>query len=380
MLAQDDSAATPVLEREHIDDTKRHWKLASVIYHAVLVGVVIAALVILIMVQAEIVDVGDSDDQDDWVEISSQIINGVFAWMSITNQPFYIQRLVLVTRVLKAATNQEAGIRAAHYLSKCFPHVFSDKSAIPNNIVNDVEARDNNNIPVTYGNSLDENEVGDIGNIIFLFNDVKYLRNTFLILNCGCLFQYIMSGYMWGYDESSRPGFVLPVLLPPAILCNVVATPILGDDYDHTSEPDRLRKLAAKIFNTTLEIVLVVAGVTMLIVQTGILPVGDKKAQGNWVEILTQIMNCVFMWKTITNHPYYIVRLVMVSRVLNSSDKHGGKKWGPDIRAACYLCHEFPLLVFHRATVFDTDVDKFESQCHDEGITKSTELHLEQGN
>ncbi|OWZ07535.1 hypothetical protein PHMEG_00020060 [Phytophthora megakarya] len=143
------------------------------------------------------------------------------------------------------------------------------------------------------------------------------------------------------------------------------ATPILGDDCNHTTDPDQCRKLAAKIFNTTLEVVLAVAGVTMLTVQTGILPVGDKKDQGNWVEILSQVMNCVFMWKTVTNHPYYIVRLVMASHVLNSSDEQRGRKWGPGIRGACYLQHQFPLLVFHRATILDTDVDKSETQCFD---------------
>ncbi|KAG3096683.1 hypothetical protein PI124_g15778 [Phytophthora idaei] len=60
------------------------------IYHGVLITVIVVALVILAVVQTEIVDVGDSDDTDDWVEVSSQIINGVFTWSAITNQPFYI--------------------------------------------------------------------------------------------------------------------------------------------------------------------------------------------------------------------------------------------------------------------------------------------------
>ncbi|KAF1794608.1 Protein of unknown function DUF2985 [Phytophthora cactorum] len=83
MPAQVDSP--PVLEcaYEHIDDSKRHWKAASMIYHGVLITVIVVALVILAVVQTEIVDVGDSDDKDDWVEVSSQIINGVFTWLAI---------------------------------------------------------------------------------------------------------------------------------------------------------------------------------------------------------------------------------------------------------------------------------------------------------
>ncbi|KAG3074316.1 hypothetical protein PC121_g8402 [Phytophthora cactorum] len=196
------------------------------IYHGVLITVIVVALVILAVVQTEIVDVGDSDDKDDWVEVSSQIINGVFTWLAITNQPFYIYRFVMTTIVLKASAGHqnegiESGTRSAGYLSKPFPQVFVSKSATCATCeinASRAEAQERGEIQ----NSLAENEIEEIGDFIFLRDDVKYLRNTLSILNCGSLFQYVLTGYMWSYDESSRPGFAIPVLLPPAILCNVV--------------------------------------------------------------------------------------------------------------------------------------------------------------
>ncbi|KAG6953543.1 hypothetical protein JG688_00012777 [Phytophthora aleatoria] len=212
MPAQVDSP--PVLEcaYEHIDDSKRHWKAASMIYHGVLITVIVVALVILAVVQTEIVDVGDSDDKDDWVEVSSQIINGVFTWLAITNQSFYIYRFVMTTIVLKAsAGHQNEGIESV-FVSKSATCATCEINA------SRAEAQERGEIQ----NSLAENEIEEIGDFIFLRDDVKYLRNTLSILNCGSLFQYVLSGYMWSYDESSRPGFAIPVLLPPAILCNVV--------------------------------------------------------------------------------------------------------------------------------------------------------------
>ncbi|OWY91877.1 hypothetical protein PHMEG_00039354, partial [Phytophthora megakarya] len=133
-----------------------------------------------------------------------------------------IHRLVLISRVLNTGRKQELRVRAARNLNKYFPSVFSDKNAIHSGNVNAFEDNATDNNRNTFMNSLAENEVGDIENIVFFFKDAKHLSNTYIILNVGCLFQYVMSGYMWGYDESSRPGFVLPALLPPAILCNVV--------------------------------------------------------------------------------------------------------------------------------------------------------------
>ncbi|ETP30324.1 hypothetical protein F442_20642 [Phytophthora nicotianae P10297] len=149
------------------------------------------------------------------------------------------------------------------------------------------------------------------------------------------------------------------------------ATPILGETYGHSSDPDWERKLASKIYNAVLEAVVAIAGVFLLLVQTGLSPVGDKRAQGNWVEIATQVMNGVFMWRAITNHPYYIVRLVMASRVLKASGQQRGQKLGPGIRAARYMCSKFPCVFVHRGTIFDHDVDCFEAQRSDTKNAKS---------
>ncbi|KUF78171.1 hypothetical protein AM587_10004193 [Phytophthora nicotianae] len=225
MVAQVDSPATPVLEStyQHIGDSKRHWKITSMVYHGVLIAVIVAAIVILVMVQTEVVDVGDSEDTDDWVEVSSQIINGVFTWLAVTNQPLYVYRFVMTTVALKASTGQQNEkmevTRAAGHLSKIFPHIFVSKSGICcETSAMASQAQERGEVQ----DSSDENEVLEVGNFIFFRTDVRYLRNTLGILNCGCLIQYVMSGYMWGYDESSRPAFALPVLLPPAILCNVI--------------------------------------------------------------------------------------------------------------------------------------------------------------
>ncbi|KAF4044930.1 hypothetical protein GN244_ATG02849 [Phytophthora infestans] len=211
MVSRVDSPPAPVLEcgYEPIADSKQRWKVASMIYHGVLIGVIVVAILTLGMVQAGIVDVGDSDDKDDWVEVCSQIINAAFTWLAVTNQPFYIYRFVMTTIVLKASggdqnVGMESDIRAVGYLSRVFPHVFVSKRAIACEINAELDE---------IQTLSDESNIREVVDFVFFRNDVKYLQNTFSILNCGCVFQYVMSGYMWGYDESSRPGFALPVLL-----------------------------------------------------------------------------------------------------------------------------------------------------------------------
>ncbi|KAG7378468.1 hypothetical protein PHYPSEUDO_010065 [Phytophthora pseudosyringae] len=114
----------------------------------------------------------------------------------------------------------ESATRAARYLSKHFSHVLISKSTIRDCNSTGTEAQEHGITNSMISSA--ENEVADVGNVRFLCCDAEYLRNTFVILNCGGLFQYILSGYMWGYTESSRLEFVLPVLIPPAILCYVV--------------------------------------------------------------------------------------------------------------------------------------------------------------
>ncbi|KAL3671208.1 hypothetical protein V7S43_003140 [Phytophthora oleae] len=154
-------------------------------------------------------------------------------------------------------------------------------------------------------------------------------------------------------------------------------TPIHGDNNGFTSGPGEQRKLASKIYNGTLGAVAIGAGLTLLLVQTGILPVGDEKAQGNWVEIASQTVNGVFMWRAITSHPYYIVRLIMALRLLKTSEEQCGKQLGPGIRAARYLSTQFPLVFVHTGTMLDQISDHCEVQ---DGEEKTVENVCRLGN
>ncbi|KAF4044931.1 hypothetical protein GN244_ATG02850 [Phytophthora infestans] len=204
--------ATPILgdTYETVREQNRCKNAALAVYtcNTVLEAVLVVALGILLGVKAGLLDVGDQAAQDDWTEVSSQVLNGVFTWMAISDQPSYIYRLTMTLRVLRA-NQTESGIRAARYLSKHFPAAFRCN-------VGSLEAQSANM------NSVRIENVECINNISFLRSDAKYLRTAYIYLNCGCFFQYVMSGFMWGYEASSRPGFVLPALLPPVALCNAV--------------------------------------------------------------------------------------------------------------------------------------------------------------
>ncbi|KAG3187605.1 hypothetical protein PC128_g12557 [Phytophthora cactorum] len=206
--------ATPILgdTYEPVSEPSRRQNVALIAYDAVLKIVIVIALVILFGVKAGVLDVGDKDVQDDWAEVASQVLNGVFTWMAITDQPSYIYRLVMTSRVLKASRT-ESNIQAAQYLSKHFPENFQSNFG-------SLEAQCGSDANVN--SSIRAEKLGCMGSILFLRSDAKYLQTGYIFLNCGCFFQYVMSGFMWGYDASSRPGFVLPALLPPIALCNVV--------------------------------------------------------------------------------------------------------------------------------------------------------------
>lgn len=235
MYAQPDrtpAPATPMLGDTYgrVRDPDKYKKLALTIYKAVLKGVIVVAVTIILTVQTGIVDVGDKDVQDDWVEVASQVVTGVFTWMAFTDQPAYICRVVRISRVLKASCVNwseimDSSIRAARYLNKHFPLVFVDTNTVRGGTGGHFEAQSSGkDADVNMSSLAKHNTVGCVRNIAFIYDDAKYLRTAYVFLNCGCFFQYVMSGYMWGYDASSRPGFMLPALLPPIVLCNVVGS------------------------------------------------------------------------------------------------------------------------------------------------------------
>ncbi|KAG1710556.1 hypothetical protein DVH05_013282 [Phytophthora capsici] len=189
-------------------------KLVSKIYDKTLNAVAIGAGLTLMLVQTGIIPVGDKKAQGNWVEIASQVVNGVFMWKAITSHPYYVVRLIMALQVLRTSEEHYnkklgPGIRAARYLSTQYPLVFVHRGTILDQIDDHLEVKT-------------VETVTHLGNYHFLRDDVKYLRNALVLLNCGCLFQYLMTAYMWSYGPATRPAFVMPAFLPPALLCNVI--------------------------------------------------------------------------------------------------------------------------------------------------------------
>ncbi|KAF4044929.1 hypothetical protein GN244_ATG02848 [Phytophthora infestans] len=146
-------------------------------------------------------------------------------WRSITSHPYYIVRLVMTSRVLNASGehgDQKLGldIRAARYLCSKFPVVFVHREAVFDHDVACIESQrsDTKNMKP----SFETKEISRLGNFLFIRDEVNYIQNSLVILNCGCLLQYLMTAYLWSYNALTRPAFVMPVLLPPTILCSVI--------------------------------------------------------------------------------------------------------------------------------------------------------------
>ncbi|KAG3096679.1 hypothetical protein PI125_g15913 [Phytophthora idaei] len=128
----------------------------------------------------------------------------------------------MASRVLKISGEQHnqklgPGIRAARYMYTQFPVAFVNRGAIF-----DHELESQSSDTKDMKSALESKEISRLGNFLFLRDEVKYIRTSLIILNCGCLFQYLMTAYMWGYNALTRPGFVMPALLPPTILCSVI--------------------------------------------------------------------------------------------------------------------------------------------------------------
>ncbi|GMF52269.1 unnamed protein product [Phytophthora fragariaefolia] len=175
----------------------------------------------MVLVKVEILNVGDKTAQDKYAEAATQVITGVFTWTALTNNPSYTYRVITLSRVLNKRTDLISRVQAVHYLNKHFPLVFENTSTSDDKtggMHKSHRSGYNTDTCVTSTSGL----MFCIGNFVFLRNNAKYLRSTYVILNCGCLFQYAMTGFMWSYSAASRPGIALVALLPPTILCNVI--------------------------------------------------------------------------------------------------------------------------------------------------------------
>jgi len=198
-------------------------------YNVVLYGVIVVSGAILFMVMVGMVTVGggDQDVKDDWIEVNSQILNGVFTWMAVTNHPFFLFRLVKLLQVLGIRRWDWAAARAtranaARYLSPLFPLVFVNTAPAQDHKVGLMEAQDAAaDDDQTYFDLLkDDAETEQVDEIAYLRGDAENLRNTFVMLNWNCLFQYPITAVMWAYSSKARPGFVIGVFLPLSFLCN----------------------------------------------------------------------------------------------------------------------------------------------------------------
>ncbi|OWZ03427.1 hypothetical protein PHMEG_00024846 [Phytophthora megakarya] len=207
--------------------TAEKWRLYLwIAYNVVLYAAIVVSGAILFMVMVGMVQVGGGgkDVKDDWIEVNSQILNGVFTWMAITNHPFFIYRLFKTFQVLGIrrwnwvpATDKR--IRAARYLSRHFPLVFVDTEAVHDQKIESTEAQ---NAGTDEGEVylLKDEETETLEEITYNRHDVENLRNTFVMLNWNCLFQYPITAVMWAYNSDTRPGYVIGIFLPLSFLCN----------------------------------------------------------------------------------------------------------------------------------------------------------------
>ncbi|KAG6614129.1 Integral membrane protein [Phytophthora cinnamomi] len=211
------------------DPAARRRLYAWIAYNVVLYATIVVSGAILFMVIVGMITVGggDEDVKKHWIEVNSQILNGVFTWMAITNHPFFLYRLGKTLQVLGIrrwdwVAPKDSRVRAARYLSRHFPLVFVDTVAIHDHKMELAEAQeaagadDDNDVYLL----ADMEEVEQVDEIAYVRSDAENLRNTFVMLNWNCLFQYPITAVMWAYNSHTRPGFVIGVFLPLSFMCN----------------------------------------------------------------------------------------------------------------------------------------------------------------
>ncbi|KAG1710554.1 hypothetical protein DVH05_013280 [Phytophthora capsici] len=192
-------------------------------YNVFLYGLIVVSGAILFMVMVGMVHVGDKNAKDDWIEVNSQILNGVFTWMAFTNHPFFLYRLVKTIQVLGIrrwnwVSPLPKRIQAARYLSRHFPLVFVDTVQVQEHKLEGADAQDEDGEVYLL---TEHEETETVEEINYCRGDAENLRNTFVMLNWNCLFQYPITAVMWVYNSDTRPGFVIGVFLPLSFLCSV---------------------------------------------------------------------------------------------------------------------------------------------------------------
>jgi hypothetical protein len=175
------------------------WYLC-VLYNVILYGIIVVSGAILFMVMVGMIQIeGNEKKKKIWIEVNSQILNGVFTWMALTNHPGFMKRIYHILRLVKTQKrledeNEDKKEKSALYLRHFFPILFTDK---------------------TPQHQFKTKTIG------FEMKNLIQLRNIYLLLNCCCLFQYPITIVMWFCSASTRPGYIIGFFLPLSFVCNI---------------------------------------------------------------------------------------------------------------------------------------------------------------
>lgn len=175
-----------------------------IVYNVIMFTVIVVSGAILFMCMVGMIQLKDKHTKNEWIEINSQILNGVFTWMAFTNHPFYFYQWRQVVSVL---TNTNTMPQAVKYLRTVFPIIFA----------NDLDTSEAHG---SQSNVLNDPLVVEC--IPCDVPSVKALERILLILNFNCIFQYPITIVMWGFNATTRPGYIVGIFLPLSFLCNIV--------------------------------------------------------------------------------------------------------------------------------------------------------------
>lgn len=128
----------------------------------------------------------DKHQIDIWVEICSQILNGIFTFAAICTHPFRSQTLY---RILKLGNKKDSNL--FQKVQDSFP-----------------------DIPIVQDTDIDIMASQPYVSYIPLYK----IKHIMLLLNLNCITQYPITAVMWIYHYSTRPIWVIIVFLPLSFL------------------------------------------------------------------------------------------------------------------------------------------------------------------
>ncbi|KAJ1554406.1 hypothetical protein HK405_005151 [Cladochytrium tenue] len=208
-----------------------------------LVIVVSGAILFMVLVKWIRPDGGSKQATDDWIEVSSQVLNAVFTLNALLTAPSRMLnawRLIayhaLRNRLIRASaapinpsseTNVRARVRARHLADRLeavysplrlppLPPAPSNPGATPTKVNADADDDDdvNNDDPTTASTSLDPA-------VFPLFTWYSIIA----FYNLNCHFQWPMAAVMWGWaaDYHSRPSYLVYTFLVLSFVCGGIA-------------------------------------------------------------------------------------------------------------------------------------------------------------